>query len=137
MSKVIALQEYRERRLSQTELDVGEHPRRIPRVSDADVWTRNYNNFPDIIYGVLRVREILDYHFHYCEEWKYHLLCLIEHAYFKDREEHAARLLETCDLLKSYLAEEMTVLNRKEVSVALVILDLIQKNNVVRKTLSQ
>ncbi len=100
----------------------------------ASIWDKDYTAFEDIVHGMLLVRQILDEHLHSSEEWKYHLLELLDQAY-QGRGRDAQRpqgnpgLAEAAARLKGYVAEEISILNREDLSVALVVLELIQKAN--------
>jgi len=128
MSRIIALDAYRERKLQLEQAQLAAASR-IPYVSDADIWTKNYTRLDDIIFGILKVKEILDYHLPYHEEWKHLLLCLLEHAYFSRDEKQKSDLSDAAAILKIYVVEEINVVNKKDMGIALVILELIQKAN--------
>ena len=123
MARVIALSDYRKR------AEEPQHPPPVPRpqVSDTEIWGHNYSRFDGVVQGIVSIRRILDYHLHYSEEWKYHLLCLLDHALSVDKGADPARLRETAQLLQGVVAGELTEQNRKELGMVLVILDLIAK----------
>lgn len=125
MGKVIALEEYRAlkalREREQTP------PARRPRIRDGDIWAGNYSEFDGVVYGIIMIRQVLDYHLHYSEEWKYYLLCLLDNAHGIRAGQGPERLRETAEILKSYVAEEINETNRKDMTIVLLLLDLIAK----------
>lgn len=134
MAQLIALHEYRARK--QLQIQEEQPPPQRPRILDAEIWSKNYSCFEHAVFGIIKVREILDYYLHYNEDWKFYLLKLLENVYSlhefsqsgsTDCQYDIERLSENIALLKTYIAEESNVINRKEMSVALVILDLMDK----------
>lgn len=125
MGRVIELEEYR----AQKALQEREQPPPLqePIVKDNEIWGKDYSSFNDVVYGIITVRRILDYHLHYSEEWKYYLLCLLDNAHGVHAGQGPGRLQETVELMKSFVSEEMNVLNRKDLGIALLLLDLIAK----------
>lgn len=125
MGKVISMEEYR----AQKSWGDREEPPPLhrPRIKDKDIWSRDYSTFDDIVHGIIVIRQILDYHLHYSEEWKYYLLCLLDYANTVRSGQSAGRLQETVELMKSFVNEEMNVLNRKDMGIVLLLLDLIAK----------
>jgi len=125
MGKIIALDEYRAR----SGMQEREQPPPLhrPRVGDDAIWTKDYSDFNDVVFGIITIRQILDYHLHYSEEWKYYLLSILDHAHGVSQGRSPERLLDTAELLKGFVAEEMNVLNRKDMSIVLLLLDLIAK----------
>ena len=49
-------------------------PPRRPCCSDRELWTRDYREPDNILYAVLKIKEILDYHLYYDDVWPYLLL---------------------------------------------------------------
>lgn len=123
MASVIALEDYR----MQKELRNRDKypPARQPRVKDADIWAKNYANYNDVVHGIVKIRQILDYHLHYSEDWKYYLLCLLDYSFSAWSGQGTGPMIETIDILKSYVAAEMHANNRKDMGIALLLLDLI------------
>ncbi len=127
MEKVVSLQEFKR----QKELHLASMPsesRMRPRIKDKDIWGRNYAEFDNIVFGILKTREVLDYHLHFSEEWKHYLLCLLENAYYAKSEGRPFFTSDPLTQLKRYIVEETSPLNAKDMGRALVLLDLIEKS---------
>lgn len=125
MGNVIMLEDYR----AQKALQEREQPPPMqrPSVGDDAIWSRDYSSFEDVVFGIITIRQVLDYHLHYSEEWKFYLLSILDNAYRVSQGQKPGRLQETVELLKAFVAEEMNVLNRKDMSIVLLLLDLISK----------
>lgn len=127
MGKVISLDEYRPS-LPPHYLNPGSESPSI--FSDAEILDKDYARFPDLVFGILKIREILDQHLHYSEEWKHYVLCLLDQAYYLDKRggndnlAQLDQLVQTVEQLKGYLLEEMTPLNQKDFSKVLLLLGL-------------
>jgi len=53
-------------------------PLHRPCCSDRELWTRDYREPENIIYAVLKIKEILDYHLYADDVWPYLLLSFME-----------------------------------------------------------
>ena len=120
MGKVIPLHEYRAAPLHEV-------PHGLPELGGADIWGRDYKDVDNVVYAILRIREILDYHVHFSEEWKHFLLSMLQYVW-EDGGEAGTRLLETILLLRQYVLEETTVVNKKDMCLVLVLLELVEKS---------
>lgn len=136
MATVISLHDYREQKQHEEQVALVESRGR-PHIPDAEIWAKDYSDFEGIVYGIIKIKEILEYHLHFSEEWKYYLLQLLEHAYDIDEGDNRKRLCETTALLKTFLSEEMNVTNRKDIGMAMIILDLVEKEASSTKSLPQ
>lgn len=127
MNNVHYLEEYRQRKWEQETgrwLPGGE----LPYVTDGSIWSKNYQNFDELMSGIIKIKQLMEHHLPYTEEWKYFLLTLMDQSFSLKGNERNARVAETASLMQQYLAEELNVMNKKDFSTALVILDLIAKS---------
>lgn len=101
-----------------------------PRISDAAIWSLDYTTFEGVVAGLLTIRTICDYHLHFNEEWKHYLLVLLDKAYSLHATDQSGDLVQETVPLKGYLAEETSPANRKEMEIAVLMLDLIARRYV-------
>ncbi len=101
-----------------------------PRISDAAIWSLDYSTFEGVVAGLLTIRAICDYHLHFNEEWKHYLLVLLDKAYSLHAARQSGDLVQETTPLKGYIAEETTPSNRKEMEIAVLMLDLIARRYV-------
>ncbi|AGW14652.1 hypothetical protein [Megalodesulfovibrio gigas] len=97
-------------------------------VTDKDIWTLDYTSLAGMVRGVANVRRILDVHLHFNEEWKFHLLDVLESltAAHLGNEGRAVRpVSDAVASCKGSLSEDLTVANRGDLLRAMVILDLL------------
>lgn len=129
MGSVVALDQFRQN-LEQKNRTPERPPR--PPISGGEVWGRNYNEVEAIVFGLLKVRGIVA---HYMGEHDaaFDGLCMdsLEAAY-AIAEVGPDRLKTTIKPLKEWILDEMTEDNKRDMSWALVILDLIEKSPVKR-----
>ncbi len=128
MAAVIDMATYRARKAKQVEVRDMLYPR--PRVSDADIWTRNWGRLDNVAWATVRMREVLWHYLPYAGEWEVLLLDLLEEAVRYENGEAAADVAGVALELKETVTERMTPLNRKDLSVVLLLLDLIQKTRI-------
>lgn len=128
MSTIISLDEHRERKRNQ-ELSQLALSRGVAYVSDSDIWSKDYEDFDDLVFAIIKLKNILDNNLPFNEEWKYYLLNLLENAYLSHESGRKEALVEAAYTLKGYLVEETNVVNRREMGIGLVILELICKAN--------
>lgn len=98
-------------------------------VTDKDIWAQDYSTLAGMVRGVANVRRILDVHLHFNEEWKFHLLDVLESlaaAHLGDATRPVRPVAETVALCKASLSEDLTVANRGDLLRAMVILDLME-----------
>ena len=127
MGSVISMNAFRESKdLHLHNLSPGARGR--PRVSDKDLFSRDYTEFENILFGLFKVREILDYHLHYSEEWKYHLLCILDGVYRTHVEGKEHPISGDVAEIKRYVAEDLSEANKRDLSLALLLLDIIDRN---------
>ncbi len=125
MGTVIALDAYRMSKNPE------EHLRSIlyppPRINDGQIFARDYSKLDGIVFAVLKIREILRYHVTTNEEWQYLALQVLDAAYYFNAEK-SELLREATRSLKDYILEEMDKRNGKDMTSALLLLDLIEKS---------
>ncbi|MGE4299406.1 MAG: hypothetical protein AB7E47_15425 [Desulfovibrionaceae bacterium] len=108
------------------------HALASPHISDTDIYARDYAKLEDIIFGVVKVREIMEAHLPFQEEWKHYLLEVLEAAY-RSAGHGSAALHNAVDVLKDYIRRETYALNRKDLDAAALLLDLIEKTPAYRR----
>lgn len=123
MGTVIALDEYRKDRGAEHELRSMLYPK--PVINDSQIFARDYSKLDGIVFAVLKIREILRYHAEN-EEWQYLVLQILDAAYYFNAEQ-SALLREATGSLKDYVLGEMNTHNGKDMTAALLLLDLIEK----------
>lgn len=95
-------------------------------VSDKDIWAQDYTTLGGMLRGIVNIRKILDIHLHFSEEWKYHLLDVLEGVSAAHLGEPGRPVSETVAACKASLAEDITMANRGDLLRAMVILDLME-----------
>ena len=125
MGSVIALDQYRHDREPETSLNSVLYPR--PRINDSEIFARNYADIESVVFAILKIREILRYHIRTNEEWHYLILCVLDATYHFDAQKSQI-LKEATGSLKDYVLGEMNAKNGKDMTAALLLLDLIEKS---------
>ncbi len=130
MGAVIDLQSFRETRDRAIQEAHLENLRAAPAgdagVSDKDIWAQDYATLPGMLRGIVNMRRILDVHLHFSEEWKYHLLDVLESVSAAPLGAPGRPVSETVSACKASLAEDLNVANRGDILRAMVILDLME-----------
>lgn len=100
-----------------------------PVLRGAEIWGRDYTEIESIIYGLLKTRDIMGYHLgHHDEDVALMVLEALERAYHLDQCGHE-ELVRAMRPLKQFIVECMDAGdNRRDLSMAIVILDLIEKS---------
>ncbi len=138
MPKIVDLAAYREHKgLHVANLQPEEHTSRPPTINDAAIWGRDYSTLEGALAGTLIVRAVCDYHLHFNEEWKHYLLCLLERLYALHVGDAAGGLADVVAPLKGYLTEQTNVLTRKEMEIAVLVLDLMERRFLPRQAQTQ
>ncbi|MGE4536881.1 MAG: hypothetical protein AB7D37_07370 [Desulfovibrio sp.] len=106
-----------------------------PQLSDRDLWTRDYRESDNIMYAILKIKEILDYHLYYDDVWPYLLLSFLEAVHNTKQGEDKA-LPGTGASLKDYVLSAVTPQNKRDLSMVLLLTDLIEKSPHYRGTSS-
>ena len=131
MAQVIPMAEFQARKNQ----EVGEllmerlnaPPKIRPRIRDGDIWTKDYSLFDDQLQAIIKIREVLDYHLHYSEEWKHYLLSVLDQVYQGGGAARAGKFAQTIALFKGFLAEELNVTNRRDLILVMLLLELMDK----------
>ncbi|AMK10297.1 hypothetical protein [Pseudodesulfovibrio indicus] len=125
MGSVVALDEFRQA-LGRHEPKGAAGPR--PVIRGGDIWGRDYTQVEAMVFGLLKVREIGLYHAGTGDP-ELDTLCLeaLDAAY-RVTDLGTARLKATIKPLKEWLLAAMTEDNKRDISWALVLTDLIEKS---------
>ncbi|WP_461210667.1 hypothetical protein [Desulfocurvus sp. DL9XJH121] len=125
MGSVIALDEFRRAKEPECGLEATLYPR--PRINDSEIFARDYTSIGGQVFAILKIREILRYHVRSNEEWQYLILCVLDAAYHYDPGKSQI-LKEAVRSLKDYVLGEVNTRNNKDMTSALLLLDLIEKS---------
>ncbi|MHC1712404.1 MAG: hypothetical protein AB9872_09660 [Solidesulfovibrio sp.] len=107
-----------------------------PQLSDRDLWTRDYRDSENILYAVMKIKEILDYHLYYDDVWPYLLLSFLEAVHNTSKQGDTRGLMGTGASLKDYVLSAMSQENKRDMSMILLLTDLIEKSPTYRGTSS-
>lgn len=97
-----------------------------PYINDSQVWSKDYSKLENVVFGVLKIREVLNYYFYYEDVWAYLLLNLLDAAAHASPED-SSELTEAAAQLRNYMVQAVDPENRKNMYAAILILDLIEK----------
>ncbi|MBN2139863.1 MAG: hypothetical protein PHV85_02845 [Desulfovibrionaceae bacterium] len=128
MSSVIALCEYRRKKALEDLSLVRTGPERTekPDLVGAEIWGRDYSELEAVVFGLLKVREIVLYYIGYDQDLESLLLCVLEAAY--GYAAHGPDRLRAATMpLKEAVLARADEDNRRPLAMAVVILDLIEK----------
>lgn len=130
MKGVIALAEYRRRVEAEKRLEEIFKAEK-PVLRDSEIWTQDYGTMSGIVFGILKVKDIIHYHAPQTQDADFLLLYLLSAAHGKAS---AARenISVVARELKSRLVAELSEENRRELTAGLLILDLIEKTPAYR-----
>lgn len=122
---VVNLDEFRKSRQETPPSHMGEPP----RINDGEIFSRNYATLDGMVFGVLKIREILDYHLGSEGEWTSLLLGLTDaaHAWLGGDQDRMEDIHDHVLALKGIIFEAITPASHRTLSNALLLLDLIQK----------
>ena len=125
MGSVVALDEFRQT-LGKQERKGAAAPR--PVIRGGDIWGRDYREVEAVVFGLLKVREIGRYHAG-TDDPELDTLCLeaLDAAY-RVEDLGTARLKAAVKPLKEWLLAALTDDNKRDISWALVLTDLIEKS---------
>ena len=124
MARVISLREFVRDKISPTP-DQPNHDGE-PYINDSQVWSKDYTKLESVVFGVLKIREVLNYYLYYEDVWTYLLLNLLDAAVGATPEDHG-ELVEAAGHLRNYMVQAVDAVNRKNMYAVLLILDLIEK----------
>ncbi len=125
MTKVISIREYIRERVSLMPDPPGTEASE-PYINDSQVWSRDYSKPESVIFGVLKIREVLNYYLYYDDLWSFLLLNLLDAAAHSTPEDHM-ELAEAAAHLRNYMVQAVDAGNRKNMFAAMLVLDLIEK----------
>lgn len=125
MGSVVALDAFRQ---SLENREQGPAPPARPKISGGEIWGRNYTEVEAIVFGLLKARGIVAHH-KGGHDQAFDALCMdsLEAAY-EIEAMGPARLKAAIKPLKEWILDEMTEENKRDMSWALIILDLIEKS---------
>jgi len=110
-------------------------PPHRPCCSDRELWTRDYREPDNILYAVLKIKEILDYHLYYDDVWPYLLLSFMEAVHTLNQGENGD-LPGTGASLKDYVLSAVSQENKRDLSMVLLLIELMEKSPNYRGTSS-
>lgn len=128
MATVISIEEFRRRSAPAGALVDPARKTRPLRISKDEIWAHDFSGLAGVVFGIMRVREILDHHFPLHEEWKHHLLCALDICQRTQGKERAKALAETIFDFKGCIYELTTPENTKDMALAVLILELIERS---------
>jgi len=97
-----------------------------PYINDSQVWSKDYTKLENVVFGALKIREVLNYYLYYEDVWAYLILNLLDAAAHATPEDHG-ELSEAAAHLRNYMLQAVDRANRKNMYAAMLILDLIEK----------
>ena len=125
MGSVVALAEFRQ---SIEKSDASPPRRERPKISGGEIWGRNYNEVEAIVFGLLKIRDIVAYHTG-SHDYTFDHLCLDGlAAAYNIGEMGPLKLKAAIKPIKEWILDEMTEDNKRDMAWALVIVDLIEKS---------
>ena len=125
MGNVVALEEFRQ------SLRVGKQERnRVPRpeISGTEVWGRDYREVEAVVYGLVQARGLVAHHVGGHDPGFDHLCMDALEAAYRLKDTGQARLVAAVHALKEHILDAITEDNKRDLSWALVLLDLIEKS---------
>ena len=102
-------------------------PPKQPQFSDSDLWTRDYRQLGNIVHAVIKMKEILDYHLYYDDVWPYLLLAFMESVH-NAKQDEPQTIIGTGASLKDYVVSAITPDNKRDLTMVLLLTDLIEKS---------
>jgi len=126
MAKIISLREFARSRGVAPPTAREIPPDGEPYINDSQVWSKDYSKLENVVFGLLKIREVLNYYLYYEDVWAYLLLNLLDAAAMSTPEDHT-ELHEAVAHLRNYIVQAVDATNRKNMFAALLILDLIEK----------
>lgn len=134
MSGIVALAEFRKKKEAKRVASIVSHKHTRPTLSDGQIFSQDYTTTEGVLFGVLKIREVLQYYVSDTDEWNHELMDVLESAskYTEDHK-YEAELTERCQTLKGYILGAMNEDNAEDMTLGLLITDLIQKSPAVRR----
>lgn len=126
MGSVVALEEFRQNLEAQK--PARGKPMKRPAIRGAEIWGRDYTEVEAVVFGLLKVRDIAAYYAGQLDP-AFDQLCMdgLKAAY-EVHERGPAELKQAMKPIKEWLLDEMTEDNKRDLSWALVLTDLIEKS---------
>jgi len=125
MGSVVALEEFRQ---TIENRDGPPISRERPKISGGEIWGRDYNDVEAIVFGLLKIRDIVAYHVGDHDQAFDHLCLNGLEAAYKIYEVGPLKLKAEIKPIKEWILDEVTEDNKRDMSWALVIVDLIEKS---------
>jgi len=125
MATVISMREFIRAKLASPQ-EFPEHSPGEPYINDSQVWSKDYSKPENVVFGILKIREVLNYYLYYEDVWAYLLLNLLDAAAHSSAEDHV-ELAEAAAQLRNYMLQAVDAGNRRNMYAAMLILDLIEK----------
>jgi hypothetical protein len=132
MAQILSIDAHRQEKERQQAGPTGLNPRR-PSLSDRQLWTRDYRETDNIMFAILKIKEILDYHLYYDDVWPYLLLSFME-AVHNLKQGAEVDLPGTGASLKDYVLSAMSQESKRDMSMVLLLIDLMEKSPNYRGT---
>ncbi|WP_419786102.1 hypothetical protein [Pseudodesulfovibrio sp.] len=99
-----------------------------PEIAGADVWGRDYREVEAVVYALIQARGLVAHHEGgYDASYDHHCMQVLEAAY-RVKDMGLARLKEAIAPLKVRILDSITEDNKRDLSWALVMLDLVEKS---------
>jgi|GEM_PF-592426 len=127
MARILPFEAPRQARRPQRETTATNLSPKPPHFTDSDLWTRDYRQLDNIVHAVLKIKEILDYHLYYDDVWPYLLLTFLESVQ-NSRQGEPRELIGAGASLKDYVLTAMTPDNKRDLTMVLLLTDLIEKS---------
>ncbi|WP_147819662.1 hypothetical protein [Salidesulfovibrio onnuriiensis] len=126
MGTVVALDQFRKDRDIRGSFSM-ESPHR-PELFGSEIWGTDYSSVEGMVFGLLKVREIAGFFFGaHDKDFDHMLINALDKAYHYELHGHEA-LVAAIRPIKDDVADMINDDNRRPMSLALVILDLIEKS---------
>ncbi|WP_319541551.1 hypothetical protein [uncultured Pseudodesulfovibrio sp.] len=125
MGNVVALEEFRQMVCKR---EPRAPTREQPKIRGGEIWGRDYTEVEAIVFGLLLIRDIVAYHQGGLNT-DFDQFCLngLEAAY-RVNDLGPARLKAAIKPIKEWILDDMTEDNKRDMSWALVLADLIEKS---------
>lgn len=102
--------------------------RKAPKIVGIDIWGRDYTQVEAIVFALLKVRDIVFYHAGEQDmEFDHFCINALDAGYHID-DKGPAKLKASIKPIKEWILDSMTEDNKRDMSWALVLLDLVEKS---------
>jgi len=127
MGSVVALEEFRQ---TIEKKDARPPRRERPEIRGGEIWGRDYTEVEAIVFGLLKIRDIVAYYVGEHDHAFDHLCLNGLEAAYNIHEVGPLKLKAAVKPIKEWILDEMTEDNKRDMSWALVVVDLIEKSPV-------